>query len=436
MHSIRPDTVVGGRIKVNDIVLRSVNIDKEFSITGLVDSFNLFEDVFTNTLTGNLQIGDTANLISNFPIVGHEEVVITMGTPNIERVQTKKFRVYKVTDIDSTSIGMRRYVIHLLSDEFFMNLKSSVSRSFPKSTISTIAEKILRTDLESDKTFDIEETQNVHDIVIPNWKPFEAINWLAKRSVAENRDGANYLFYETRDGFHFRSLESLSESKSVGDYKRKPSNVTTGNPDEEQYKNVNKIDILNSFDMVANIPNGMYANRLIIHDMINRKTETLDYDYSKEYSKMTHVEDNKKTNRWRLSDDQNINGQGSSMMVHKTADNLTTSPLSKQTLVSRFDNTNTYYERTLQNRISQMQQINNIKLNITISGDTTRKVGDVLNLELPSIEPVLGDGTIPMDKLYNGRYLVTGLRHKIDSSSHVMVMEVIKDSYFSSLPTE
>ena len=78
MHSIRSDTVVGGIIKVNDIVLRSVNIDKEFSITGLVDSFNLFENVFTNTLTGNLQIGDTANLISNFPIVGHEEIVITM----------------------------------------------------------------------------------------------------------------------------------------------------------------------------------------------------------------------------------------------------------------------------------------------------------------------------------------------------------------------
>ena len=67
---------------------------------------------------------------------------------------------------------------------------------------------------------------------------------MAKRSVAEDRDGANYLFYETRDGFHFRSLESLSESESVGNYKRKPANTTTGNPDEEQYKNVNKIDIL------------------------------------------------------------------------------------------------------------------------------------------------------------------------------------------------
>ena len=435
MRSVRPDTVVGGRITLTEILLKSVSVERSIDITNMVDSFNLFENIFTNTLTGNMSIGDTGNLIANFPIVGHEEIHITMGTPNIERVQTKKFRIYKITDVNTPTLGMRRYNIHLLSDEFFTNLKSAVSRSFPKSTTSTIVEKIFRTDLESEKIFDIEETQNVYDIVIPNWKPFDAMNWLAKRSMAEHRDGANYMFYETRDGFHFRSLESLVEEDSVGSYMRRPSNTTDDNPDEEQYRNVNRIEIVNSFDMVANIPNGMYANRLVIHDMINRKTETLDYDYSKEYSKMEHVEENKKNNNWRLSDTQNMDGQGSSMMVHESADALTTSPLSKQTLVSRFDDTNTYYEKTLQNRISQMQQINNIKLNITISGDTTRKVGDVLDLVLPSVEP-LTDGSVPMDKMYNGRYLVTGLRHKIDNASHLMVMEVVKDSYFSSLPTE
>ena len=134
MRSIRPDTIVGGRITLNEIVIKSVSVDRSIDITNMVDSFNLFEDIFTNTLTGNMSIGDTANLISNFPIVGHEEVLITMGTPNIERVKTKKFRIYKVTDVNSPNIGMRRYNIHLLSDEFFMNLKSSVSRSFPKST--------------------------------------------------------------------------------------------------------------------------------------------------------------------------------------------------------------------------------------------------------------------------------------------------------------
>ena len=94
MRSNRPDTIVSGRITLNEIVLKSVSVDRTLDITDFVDSFNLFEDIFTNTLTGNMSLGDTGNLISNFPIVGHEEIHITMGTPNIERVQTKKFRIY------------------------------------------------------------------------------------------------------------------------------------------------------------------------------------------------------------------------------------------------------------------------------------------------------------------------------------------------------
>ena len=85
MRSIRPDTIVGGRITLNEILLKSVSVDRSVDITDMVDSFNLFEDIFTNTLTGNMNLGDTANLIANFPIVGHEEVHITMGTPNIDK---------------------------------------------------------------------------------------------------------------------------------------------------------------------------------------------------------------------------------------------------------------------------------------------------------------------------------------------------------------
>ena len=140
--------------------------------------------------------------------------------------------------------------------------------------------------------------------------------------------------------------------------------VDMDNPDEEQYKSINRIDVVSSFDMLENIPSGMYANRLIVHDMINRKVENLDYDYAKEYSKMTHLESNKKTNRWGFIDDSSVDGQGSTMLIHESADELTTSPLSKQTLISRLDSTNDYYERTIQNRISQMQQINNIRLNL------------------------------------------------------------------------
>ena len=74
MRSVRPDTVVGGRITLNEILLKSVSVERSINITNMVDSFNLFENIFTNTLTGNMSIGDTGNLIANFPIVGHEEI--------------------------------------------------------------------------------------------------------------------------------------------------------------------------------------------------------------------------------------------------------------------------------------------------------------------------------------------------------------------------
>ena len=122
MRSDRPDTIIGGRIDITSITLVSLLFGRVIEISELVDAFNLFENMFTNTLTGNISIGDTNNLISNFPIVGQEEIHISIGTPNIERVQTKVFRVYRVSDITSSSLGERRYSIHILSDEFFTNL--------------------------------------------------------------------------------------------------------------------------------------------------------------------------------------------------------------------------------------------------------------------------------------------------------------------------
>ena len=49
------------------------------------------------------------------------------------------------------------------------------------------------------------------EIVIPNWNPFKAISFLASKAVAANPDakGANFVFYQTLQGFRFVSIETL-----------------------------------------------------------------------------------------------------------------------------------------------------------------------------------------------------------------------------------
>ena len=185
-----------------------------------------------------------------------------------------------------------------------------------------------------------------------------------------------------------------------------------------------------TFNLLKNIPSGMYANRLVIHDMIQRKTETLDYNYAESFAKQQHLENGK--GDWKIDDFKTINGQETTMFVEETVDEYNTSPLSKQFFMSRFDDKNTYNEKAIQNRVSQMQQAQDVKLIVTIAGDIRRNVGDVIEIDMDSVQ--FGDGDEVKDKLYSGKYLVSSLRHLIKDDRYTMVMEVIKDSYFKSLP--
>jgi len=61
------------------------------------------------------------------------------------------------------------------------------------------------------KPFLVEPTRYKSEIVIPNWNPFKAISFLASKAVSANPEtkGANFVFYQTLQGFRFVSIETL-----------------------------------------------------------------------------------------------------------------------------------------------------------------------------------------------------------------------------------
>ncbi len=421
--------------QIQELSLYSTLIDKRVNLSEVMGEISIYENIFTNVITGNIVVQEAANMISNFPIVGHEKIDITLFDPQKPDIEIKKtFRVYSLSDINAPRQDINTYIINFISEEYLNNIKTSISRSFPNTTISNMVRKIFLSSLDSDKDIDVEKTKNNHDIVIPNWKPIDAINWLSKRSVAEKYEGANFLFYETREGFNFKSLESLVDKKSQETYRRQRT-ASTDEPArnlvrDDSGQSIESLRISGSFNLLKNIPIGMYASRMVVHDMIKRKTETIDYDYSKSYPKQMHLENNPDNKKWLLEEVQGVDAQGTSMLVGETTDDYTTSPLSKQYQIVRFDGKNDYTERAIQNRISQMQQMENVKISVTLPGDVKRNVGDIITFDLDSIQA----GERAEDRLYSGKYLVTSLRHSIKDDRHSMIMEVVKDSYFSSLP--
>ena len=112
------------------------------------------------------------------------------------------------------------YMLDLCSKEYFVNEQSRVVQRY-EGKISDNITKILKEVLKTDtKTLNIDSTAIEYNFIGNDRKPLYICTWLASKSVpigtssgTGNSVGgaAGYLFYQTRDGFHFKSIDKIFE---------------------------------------------------------------------------------------------------------------------------------------------------------------------------------------------------------------------------------
>ena len=95
-------------------------------------------------------------------------------------------------------------------------------------------------------------------------------------------------------------------------------------------------------------------------------------------------------------------------------------------------------EDTMLVRRSQVQQINSIRLQINVPGDSQRTVGEVVEIRLPAIEQKNQKSGGKLDLMFSGRYLISKIKHVITSKAggYETVMMLIKDSFENPLPAK
>ena len=162
MNSSRIDYTTPGDFDVVEVILQSTLLKRSLDIGSLWTAMSIFENIFTNTLTGNIILTDTHNLLSNFPIVGHETISVNVESPTIEGATPIKrnFKVYRVSEVLDQGESTKRYMVNFISEEYFTNIKTSVSKSYNDHVISDIVEKIFDSYLDSDRDLFIEKTKN------------------------------------------------------------------------------------------------------------------------------------------------------------------------------------------------------------------------------------------------------------------------------------
>ena len=175
---------------------RSNSID----LTAITIEINIFESIFTNTISASLIIVDTADLINNVDIRGQEFVEMEIETPSLDEKGQPfvlTFSVYKFGAREDANAGASIYELSLVSPEFLLNHRRRISKSY-EGTISTMVKDALTNSLyiQTEKKVFIEPTKGVRKIVSPNLHPYGFIKYLATEAQSSDSSSPHYLFFE------------------------------------------------------------------------------------------------------------------------------------------------------------------------------------------------------------------------------------------------
>ncbi len=422
----------------------------EIDITNLLENINIYEDIYSNAISGDLLFKDTNNLVLNAPIIGEEKLSLKIQTPqqspklhnddetSVIDYVTTPLQVYKINTVAQANDSALLVSVNFTTQESFRNQISRISQSY-KGDPADIVEKILRDQnyLDSTRKLFVEPTANHVKMVVPNKKPFTTIQHLCEISNSkQHKEAPSYIFYETTKGFHFRSIDGLCDQEPSMVYKENIPNQLSEQGTIDPVKNletITEMSVLSTKDTIYNMSEGFYSSKLRVHDLYNKTLKDYDFNYLENFEKDTHTD-------------------GKSPIISKATDARTQKSLvdypdtklyvSTTSATKHFYETEDYpyqsdnLEKTLQRRKSRMRQFERgIKLQIQVPGQTYSQAGDIIELNIAASSSGTED---KLDKQLSGKHLVTTIRHEFKMGAdprHQIYMETVKDSLEEEYPS-
>lgn len=300
-------------------------------------------------------------------------------------------------------------VMNLVSKEAKIDAEKSVQKLY-RGKISENVKKILREELNipSNRIF-TDETKVPYDFEGKNRNPFNIIISVSPRSVPINGN-PGYFFYETREGFNFRSIDSLisqSPPRGVNEYYR--TDVLKSNIDNERndYKILRKIDIKKE-DIVTSLKCGIYRSKNYFFNHKTLKYEEIEYSLK-----------NLKNSLGKNIEIPKVSSYSRTYFNIKDIASLSSSVSgSENNDPKEWQSKSPMRYNSLFTQIVEVQIPCNLKLK---AGDTI-----ICNFEIiTQYNKVLG----AVDPVNSGKYLIVNLCHHFDPVRSFTSMTLVRDSY-------
>jgi len=427
-----------------EFVLESNDRKRSIDITTGVISIDYYEDLFSPTITAKVKVVNTGNTI--VPDGGSEAQSIYNGLPlrGGERVSMKiagnseknpgldfskkvedYFYVSSITDVISET-NQESFTLHLVSREAITNETVRVGAKYPTSLkISDSVEKILKDTLKTSKIGAIDKTSNKYGFIGNLRKPFTVLIWLAAKAVPESSGSATagFLFYQTKDGFQFRSIDELIKQPAKQTYIYSQATVSY---DENNNKVDNDLKILNYMtvknqNLVEKLKLGTYGSHRMFFN-------PLDFSFSKPEEGLFKLENYAgKTKNLGSQIKLPPLSEGSDKTLGDVPTRIITAvydvgTLEKDVSTSINSDQSEYQSQSLMRYNILFSQT----LTMVIPSNTNLRAGDIIDCRFPKITQ---SQTTENDTETSGLYMIKELCHHFDSDSSYTSLKLIRDTF-------
>ena len=406
-------------------------------VNGFV-SLMYYESILQDSVKVDFIFTDTGNsvkgksVMEGLPIVGTEDFELEFEDNQGIKLQfgsdNNTLIVNKVTP-RTVDTAKSVVTLNLVSEEFIRNEEGgSTINVRMDGKLSDHITNILENFLNTEKELDIEETSNNYNFVGNNKKPYYTMNWLSKFGVpskdGESGSTAGFFFWETSEGFKFKSIDTLFAQKSKKRFIFNGTDDGKGIPEGYDGKILeqttdNRIDYQNKIRM------GAYGTKLVVfnpfdcfYEVVPQTAEDTEEGTTGGGEKLPVF--NKKFKN--PSAEQNFTR--TTFMLVDTGTLPSGKDVEEQ--VDKNEEPNFEAQTVLNQGIRRYNQMFQQQMSITLGGDFELHAGDAIYIDTPSVKAETDD---EVNKETGGKYIIADLCHYVTSKETYTKLNVVRDSF-------
>ena len=460
------ETTVENLIKPGDVACDEIFLTTqdltEYDFTRYVIEFNLYEDIWSPTLSGEVLVTDAVNAITNWPIRGGELITCKWRTKTFQdtsfNVIEKSFQIYAIEKRILNNDREQFYTLKFCSIEAVSDQAKSITQAFgapgmPRLT-HEIAEQIYLDHIQEHRRIDISKTQTyfiigdtTHTSKIQYtsnfWTPVQNLQFISRRCQGAQFIGSDYVFFESNKCFYLTSLQNLiGKQLDVGLWEeflyappgldvphRGGGETFLANQMPANFNKIESIEVPRTIDILDGQDTGYYAASTRAFDLFTKEQAEVTLDGRDQFAEFVHTDVG-------IPIPGGIQRNPYSFVNIKYLNQVMFTGMQGGLVDGKFGAAAN--PAVLANNLFRQVYFNSFRDNtfeIDMPGRTDIEVGKLIKMVYPNAGDKPADATYDdlIDPLLTGNYLITAIKHKFNFERHTMKLEIVKNGLAASL---